>query len=50
MPLSNFPMKVKYIFKDFIYLRGGGAEAEGEAGSPLSREPDVELNPRTPGS
>jgi len=26
------------------------AEGEGEAGSPLSREPDVELNPRALGS
>jgi len=25
------------------------AEAEGEAGSPLSKEPDVGLDPRTPG-
>ena len=38
----------------FIYLRerastlktGGGAEPRGEAGSPLSREPDVGLDPR----
>ena len=36
------------FFKDFIYLRerghetGGGTEGEGEAGSPLSREPNVE--------
>ena len=30
--------------------RGRGAEGEGEAGSPLSREPDVGLDPRTPGS
>ena len=29
---------------------GGGAEGEGEAGSPLSREPDAGLDPRTPGS
>ena len=29
---------------------GGGAEAEGEAQSPLSREPDVGLDPRTLGS
>ena len=27
-----------------------GVEAEGEAGSPLSREPDMGLDPRTPGS
>ena len=26
----------------------GTTEGEGEAGSPLSREPDVGLNPRTP--
>ena len=25
----------------------GGAEGEGEADSPLSREPDAGLNPRT---
>ena len=38
----------------FIYLskrentsEGGGAEGEGEADSPLSREPNVRLNPRT---
>ena len=40
------------FFKDFIYLfdrERAQAEREGEAGSPLSREPDVELNPRTPG-
>ena len=50
----------KYIyFKIFIYLRerkqerawaGGEAEEEGEANFPLSREPDVGLNPRTPRS
>ena len=47
-----------YFFKVlFIYLRegerekeredkqGGGAEEEGETGSPLSREPDVGLHP-----
>ena len=28
----------------------GGAEVEGAAGSWLSREPNVGLNPRTPGS
>ena len=30
--------------------RGRDAEAEGEAGSPQSQEPDVGLNPRTLGS
>ena len=29
---------------------GGGAEEEGEAGSPLSKEPDVRLDPWTPRS
>ena len=29
---------------------GGGAEGEGKADSPLSREPDVGLDPRTRGS
>ena len=45
------------FFKDFIYLfdtgraqAGGGAETEGEADSPLSREPDRGLYPRTPRS
>ena len=28
----------------------GAAEGEGEADSPLSREPNVGLDPRTPGS
>ena len=45
-----------FVFKDFIYLfererahkRGSGAE--GEADSPLSREPDAGLDPRTLGS
>ena len=45
----------------FVYLRErerksahtngvGGAEGEGDAGSPLSREPDAGLHPRTPRS
>jgi len=29
---------------------GGAGEGEGEAGSPLSREPDAGLDPRTLGS
>lgn len=45
------------FFKDF-YLREretehkhwGGTEGEGEAGSPLGREPKVGLDPRTPAS
>ena len=46
-----------FIFKDFIHLLeregarawavGGKAEGEGEAESPLNREPDMGLNPRT---
>jgi len=45
------------FFKDYIYLferertraGQGGAEGEGEAGSPLSRELGPGLDPRTPG-
>ena len=29
---------------------GRGRQGEGEAGSPLSKEPDVGLDPRAPGS
>ena len=46
---------VVVVFKDFIYLfvrgriqAGGLTEGEREAGSPLSREPDTGLDPRTP--
>ena len=44
-------MYLFFYFKDFIYLtqraqQEGGAEAEAEGGSPLSREPDVGLDPR----
>ena len=48
-----------FFFKDFIYVfdrervseheQGRQAEGGGEAGSLLSKEPDVRLNPRTPG-
>ena len=40
-----------FFLKDFIYLfmRDSQREAEGEAGSPLSREPDAGLHPRTLG-
>jgi len=31
-------------------MSGERTEGEGEAGSPLSREPNVGLEPRTPGS
>ena len=41
-----------FFFKDFVYLfmrdREAESQAEGGAGSP--REPDVELDPGTPGS
>ena len=49
-----------FLKKDFISIlereresaqvEEGEAEREGEADFPLSREPDVGLNPRTPGS
>jgi len=56
-----FSLSLSLFFKDFIFLRDrervreelewkGGAEGEGEADSPPSREPDAGLNPRTPGS
>jgi len=37
-------------FSLFIHERQRESEAEGEAGSPQSREPDVGLAPRTLGS
>lgn len=39
--------KKELFFKDFIYLFMREREAEGEAGSPKSREPDAALDPRT---
>ena len=42
-----------FFLKDFIYYlvsREAGREREEEAGSPLSREPHVGLDPRTLGS
>ena len=42
-----------FFFKDFIYLQKtvhkerGEADGEGDADSPLSREADLGLNPRT---
>ena len=47
-------LKLLLFLKDFIYLTeraqaGGMAEGEGEADFQLNREPNVELNPRTPG-
>ena len=60
MPQIN---KIFFFFKDFIYLfdrerererahkqAERQAKGEGEEGSPLSREPDVGLDPRTLGS
>ena len=47
------PKKLSFIF---YYLfereqeRDGGQQGEGEADSPLSREPYVGLDPMTPGS
>lgn len=40
------------IFKDFLHLTaqaGGAAEGKEETDSPLSREPNVELDPGTLG-
>ena len=44
-----------YIFFKFIYLperehKQGEQQTEGESGSPLSREPNAGLDPRTLGS
>ena len=39
-----------YLFERKKTQAGGGAEGEGEAGSPLGREPDMGLDPRTLGS
>ena len=47
---NQFKNTPRHLKKDYIYLReresaraqaGGGAEREGEADSPLSKEPDV---------
>ena len=57
--LSILKITLFYLFLNilFIYLtervsaQAGAAEGEGEADSPLSREPQGRgLNPRTPGS
>ena len=40
-----------FFLKDVIYLREripAGVEVEGEADSPLNREPNAGLDPRTP--
>ena len=43
-------LKVLFIYLTERAQAGGAAEGEEEAGSLLSKEPDVGLNPRTPGS
>ena len=59
--LKSFFFKILFIhLRERMYVNGGrereraraggGAEGEGEAGFPLSREPDMGLDPRTPGS
>ena len=52
--IENFCILKDIIFLRFyLFLRGraqAGGGAEGEAGSLLSREPDMGLDPRTPGS
>ena len=59
LSVANLKLFPFLFLKDFIYLfetrqeseheQGGGAkgEREGEADSPLSRDPDLGLNPRT---
>jgi len=56
-PPSLFPYHWGFYFILFYYLTEREhrkaerqAEGKGEAGSPLSREPDVGPNPRTPES
>jgi len=39
-----------YLFVRERAHKQGEQQAEGEAGSPLSKEPDVGLNPRNPGT
>ena len=59
--INSNPVVIKKKILFIIYLRERahkqgksgkpkGAEGEGEAGSPLSREPSVGLHPRTLGS
>ena len=47
---SLFKKYFVYLFDTERAQVGGGAEGEGEAGSPLSREPHMGLNPRILGS
>lgn len=47
--IFRFFFKILFIYlRDSVSKRAG--EGEGEADSPLSREPDMGLNPRTLGS
>ena len=45
-----FFFKILFIYLTGKYKQGVVAEAEVEAVSPLSREPDMGVDPRTPGS
>ena len=47
---KNIHRSPNIFFFKLVCLRESTAEGKGEAGSPLSREPDVALDPRTPGS
>ena len=55
--MSLIPPHYSFFLNLFVSERvrvraqaGGEAERDGAADSPLSREPDVGLDPRTPGS
>ena len=58
--MSNPPDKLNFFKKDLrvrvnalcarVHMLRGRAEGEGEKGSPLNREPNVGLDPRTLGS
>ena len=41
------PSKGLIFKKIYVFVHKQGEQAEGEAGSPLSREPDEGLDPRT---
>ena len=47
---STFNKKILFIYLIERVQARGAADGEEEAGSPLSREPNTELNPRTLGS
>jgi len=50
MPQVLFFHFLKNIFKTLFYLAERERKREREAGSPLSKEPDAGLDPRTLGS